>query len=248
MVKENKMTKGIIYYTDNSLDEKFAKGFRQRLVNAALDIPIVSVSQKPIDFGHNICVGEMGRSLCMMWKEMLTALIYSQADVVYIAEHDVLYDSSHFKFEPEDDNCFYYNRNVWLVRTRDGKTMWKPSLCFSQCVCNRLLLLNDIMQRVRWCENGGIPSLHQGAYEPGRIRKTRMDERKIFGINTDMKWRLEYFESAKPNVDVRHGRNLSGPRRFKPRPQDIATRIYTDTVPGWGKSQGRFDDWFKEVI
>ncbi len=70
-VETDKLTKGIIYYTDNSLDEEFAKLFRQRLVNAAPGIPIVSVSQKPIDFGHNICVGEIGRSLHMMWKQIL---------------------------------------------------------------------------------------------------------------------------------------------------------------------------------
>lgn len=248
------MNKGIIYYTDNSLDEQFAAVVRQRLINASQGIPIVSVSQKPIPFEYNICVGEIGRSLSNMWKQILTALLYSEVDTVYIAEHDVLYDSSHFEFEPEDNNCFYYNRNIWLVRSRDGRVLWKPSLCFSQCVCNRLILLDDIIQRVRWCANGGIPPLHQGAYEPGRIRKTRTDERKLFSINTDMKWRLEYFESTgRPNVDIRHGRNLSGTRRFRPKSQDAETghhseRIYTDTVPGWGRSQGRFNEWIQEVV
>ena len=110
------MTKGIIYYTDNCLNERFAQGFRNRLVKAAPDIPIVSVSRKPINFGHNICVGEIGRSLHIMWKEVLTALMYSKADIIYVIEHDVLYNVSHFEFEPEDENCFYYNENVWLVR------------------------------------------------------------------------------------------------------------------------------------
>ncbi len=249
----SKTNKGIIYYTDNSLDEQFAAGCRKRLINAAPDIPAVSISQKPVSLGYNICVGNIGRSLPNMWKQILTALLYSRADVIYITEHDVLYNSSHFEFVPKDDNCFYYNRNVWLIRTRDGRVLWKPSLCFSQCVCNRLLLLDNIMQRVKWCENGGDPPLHQGAYEPGRIRKTRTDERKLFGINVDRKWRMEYFESSKPNIDIRHGNNLSGTRRFKPRPQDKATghhseRIYTHTVPGWGRSQGRFNQWFMEVV
>ena len=252
--KGNSVNKGIIYYTDNSLDEEFAKLFRQRILNAAPDIPIISVSQKPIDFGYNICVGEMGRSLTMLWKQLLTALLYSRADVIYIIEHDVLYDSSHFDFVPEDENCFYYNKNMWLVRTRDGRALWKPSLCFSQYVCNRLILLDDIMQRIKWCENGGVPPMHNGSYDPGRIRKKRPDERKIFGINVDKKWRLECFESTgRPNIDVRHGKNLSGTRRFKPRPEDSATghhsdRIYADAVPGWGVSKGRFNKWIKEVV
>ena len=247
------MTKGIIYYTDNSLNEEFAKLFRQRLVNAALGIPIVSVSQKPIDLGKNICIGEIGKSYYNLWKQVLTALMYSKADVVYIAEHDVLYDSSYFEFAPEDDNCFYYNRNLWFVRTRDGRALSKPNLCFSQCVCNRLLLLDNMMQRVKWYENKGETHPRYGPSEPGRIRKTKLDERKLFGINLDQKWRLERFMSSKPNVDVRHGKNYSGTRRFNIKPQDkenkyYANWIYTDAVPGWGKSEGRFNDWLQEVI
>ena len=99
MVKESQVTKGIIYYTDNSLDKQFAMMVRHRLQNAAPDIPIVTVSQVPIVCDYNICVGKLGRSLHMMWKEMLTALLYSKADIVYVAEHDVLYDKSHFDFE-----------------------------------------------------------------------------------------------------------------------------------------------------
>ena len=247
------MTKGIIYYTDNSLNEKFAGRFRQRLINAAPDIPIVSVSQKPIDFGHNICVKGIGRSYYNLWKQVLTASMYSKADVVYIAEHDVLYDSSYFEFEPEDNNCFYYNRNVWFVRTRDGRALSKPNLCFSQCVCNRLLLLDNMMQRIKWYENKKEKHPRYGPSEPGRIRKTKLDERKLFGINLDQKWRLERFMSSKPNIDIRHGNNFSGSRRFNLKPQDkenklYANWIYADAVPGWGKSQGRFNNWLQEVI
>ena len=247
------MTKGIIYYTDNSLDEEFAKLFRQRLVNAAPDIPIVSVSQRPIDLGKNICIGEIGKSYYNLWKQVLTALMYSKADVVYIAEHDVLYDSSYFEFEPEDDNCFYYNRNLWFVRTRDGRALSKPNLCFSQCICNKLTLLDNMMQRVKWYENKGGTHPRYGPSEPGRIRKTKLDERKLFGINLDQKWRLERFMSSKPNVDVRHGENYSGTRRFNIKPQGkenkyYADWVYTDAVPGWGKSQGRFNNWLQEVI
>ncbi len=249
MVKEGKMTKGIICCTDNSLDEQFAKGFRQRLKNATPSIPIVSVSQKPIDFGYNICVGEIGRSFCSLWKQVFTALLYSKADIIYVAEHDVLYDSSHFDFVPRDDNCFYYNKNMWYVRAKDGYVLRTKYLAFSQCVCNRLLLLDNMIQRVKWCENGGILPPGKRGYEPGLIRKEGLDGREIFGINKDLKWRLEYFSSMKANIDIRHGKNLSGTKRFKSS-TEVAThnRIYTDAVPGWGKSEGRFNDWFREVI
>ena len=53
--------KAIIHLTDNSLDEKIATLCRRVLAKEARDIPIISVSQKPIKLGKNICVGKIGR-------------------------------------------------------------------------------------------------------------------------------------------------------------------------------------------
>ena len=249
MVLGGDMTKGIIYYTDNSLNEQFAQGFRDRLIHAAPDIPIVSVSQKPIDFGHNICIGKLERSLYSMWKQVLTALIYSKADIIYVTEHDVLYNSSHFDFIPKDNNCFYYNKNMWYVSSKNGRVLRQKYLSFSQCVCNRLILLDNMLQRVKWFENGGVLPPGKRAYEPGLIKSEGLDARSIFGINVDRKWGLKYFSSIKANIDIRHGGNLSGYRRFRPSTETAThNRIYTDAVPGWGKSEGRFWEWFWEVI
>jgi len=254
------MIKNIIYYTDGSLNKDIAELCKKRLLSAANGIPIISVSQEPINLGHNICIGKQPRSLHTMWKQILTGLMYSDADVVYMVEHDVLYHATHFEFEPKENTVFYYNNSIWLVRTRDGRCLWKNNLCFSQCVSNRLLMLDNMMQRVKWCENGGVAPLHQGAYEPGRIRKKYQDERKIFGINLDRKWRLERFETFPPCIDIRHGKNFSGTRRFKIRGEDInraknlpdgskqvKERIYAKYIPGWGSPFKRFNEWIREV-
>ena len=50
----------MIYYTANTEDPALENNVRNFLVKQANGIPIVSVSQKPIDFGTNICVGEVG--------------------------------------------------------------------------------------------------------------------------------------------------------------------------------------------
>ena len=50
----------IIYITANVVKEKFGEKVREKLLESAGDFPIISVSQKPMDFGENICVGEIG--------------------------------------------------------------------------------------------------------------------------------------------------------------------------------------------
>jgi len=66
--------KGIVYYTDNILKESFASVIRKRLKLSAGDIPIVWVSQKPIDEEPNIVCGNIGRnhkSICIQdyWQD-----------------------------------------------------------------------------------------------------------------------------------------------------------------------------------
>ena len=55
--KQDKKSKvAIIYYTSSREDPKFEKMVQDNILSVT-DLPIISVSQKPIDFGKNICVG-----------------------------------------------------------------------------------------------------------------------------------------------------------------------------------------------
>ena len=58
-----KLTKdlcSVIYYTANTEKEPLAGNVRKRLLSVIEDLPLISVSQKPMDFGTNICVGDVG--------------------------------------------------------------------------------------------------------------------------------------------------------------------------------------------
>ena len=57
------MNKTIIYYTSNREDERFESRVRANLLKVCGNLPIISVSQKPIyGFGFNIPVGDVGVS------------------------------------------------------------------------------------------------------------------------------------------------------------------------------------------
>ena len=60
MVFYKTMTKGIIYYTDNKLKEPLFS-LVQKYISAS-ELPIVSCSLKPINFGKNIVLENRERS------------------------------------------------------------------------------------------------------------------------------------------------------------------------------------------
>ena len=55
------MTKSIIYYTDNNIDDEILLRVQSQLVKSGL--PIVSVSLRPINFGENIVLDKLSLSV-----------------------------------------------------------------------------------------------------------------------------------------------------------------------------------------
>lgn len=92
----------IIYYTCNYLDTKnpyFLENTRKQLLKATEGLPIISVSQLPITFGKNICVGNIGRSHLNIYRQILTGCKAATTEWVAMAEDDILYSQQHFHFK-----------------------------------------------------------------------------------------------------------------------------------------------------
>ena len=83
-----------IYITDCRIDPKLAKMCQDTLT--ASDLPIVSVSLKPIDFGKNIVLN-MERGYLAMFTQYLRGIEDIDTDIVFLAEHDCLYPAEHFR-------------------------------------------------------------------------------------------------------------------------------------------------------
>jgi len=222
-------SKGIVYYTDNRLDPLIMEACQAQLERAGL--PIVSVSLQPLEFGRNVVVdGERGA--LTMFRQILAGLEALDADVVFLAEHDVVYHPSHFQFTPERGDVFYYNNNVWKVDAEDGRALFHYSNHTSQLCARRELLLAHYRERVRRVEAEGF-SRRMG-FEPGtHNRAERVDD---YGCATWM--------SAVPNLDLRHGQNLTRTRWKK---SEFRNQRFTegwteaDAVPGWGRTRRQMD-------
>ena len=114
----------MIYYTSNREDEVFEKKVRENLLKNSQGLPIISVSQKPISLGKNICVGDHGNSYINEYRQILTALKEVKTPYAISAEADFLYAPDYFNFKPDGENV-YRSDNVWIVFS-DGGYRKKP--------------------------------------------------------------------------------------------------------------------------
>lgn len=196
-----KVTKGIIFYTDNQLNLKIAHKVQKQLskISQEKNIPIVSASLKPMVFGKNIYL-PLQRGWLTMVKQILAALEASTADVIFFCEHDVLYDPSHFDFLPPQKDMYYYNENVWQVRASDGHALYYDCKKLSQLCAYRELLIKHYKERIRRIEAEGF-KMTMG-HEPGtHNRKERIDD-----------FKAESWRSSVPNIDIRHDTNATSSR------------------------------------
>ena len=117
-ITKNDLT--VIYYTSNWLDihnPYFLENTKKQLLIAIGDLPLISVSQKPIVFGQNICVGDIGRSHLNVYRQILTGAKAAKTKYVATAEDDILYSYEHFhNYVPEKDR-FAYDMNKWSIFT-----------------------------------------------------------------------------------------------------------------------------------
>lgn len=220
----------IVYYTDSALDERLADFCRKKLLDASCGKPIISVSQKQLDFGENVCVGDIGRSHLSLFKQILIGVEKVSTEYVALAEHDCLYAPEHFDWIPPKDDVFFYNVNQWFVDFNTGMYSYQRRKVLSMMIANTELTLKAAKDKVSMLEIGS--KIKKG--QPGACEFGVCDNRVAFvDFLASMKdfgkeigsYRAEGFRTSNPNLDIRHGQNFSGNRRAR-------NRCYT--IPFWG--------------
>jgi hypothetical protein len=212
--------KGIIFYTDNQLTLKIASRVQKQLKKIGL--PIISSSLKPMAFGDKNVVIDEPRGYRAYFKQIIEALKTSTAEFVFFCEHDVLYHPSHFEFTPPTKDKFYYNQNVWRLRyPEDFAVTWDANQV-AELVCDRLFALDWYTKK--FAEYEADPEHFDRRFEPGS-----RDPNK-YGV-----WR-----SKEPNIDIRHGENLT---KSKWSVNDFRDKT---TCVNW--QEGKCPEWAKELL
>jgi len=216
-----KPTKGVVYYTDNRCEEKLTRVVQKYILKA--ELPIVSVSLLPINFGSNI-IFPLERGYLTMFKQILAGIEACDSDIIFLCEHDTIYTQQHFDFAPLNQEQFFYNKNNWQVRQSDGHAVYWECKKVSQICGYKNLMLKHYRERVRRVEIEGF-SRRMG-FEPGtHRRKERIDSTTS-----------QFFATEIPNLDIRHTKNLTAsrwsPSQFR-NPCINWTESHVNKLKGW---------------
>lgn len=104
----------VLYYSSSREDPEFENKIVKTLLLECGDLPIVSVTQKPLNLGKNICVGDVGLSYFNEWRQMTIGLKEVRTPFIICAEADFLYPKEYFTFVPPREGRYFYN-NTWVV-------------------------------------------------------------------------------------------------------------------------------------
>jgi len=224
----------LLYYTANTISDVCAGNVRKHLLEITQNkIPIISVSQKPIDFGINICVGNIGKSYYNCYKQILTGAKEVKTKFVACCEDDTLYTMEHFAHRPSADDVFSYDLNWWYA---EDKTFWHKTeindtgMCF--CICSTHSLIKTLKPRFNLYPSAPPINAQRYWQEPGRF------DRK-FGI-PDAKF--EYFKSSQPSLVFNYYGSLGG-KRTSWRP-----RVFAESLSPWGDAKTLWKKYWKEKL
>lgn len=198
----------IIFYTANKISDSFMNRNIEVLKDAANDISIISISQKPMQLGTNICIGDIGQDYLNIYRQLLLGAKAATTKYVATAEDDTFYHSSHFQLRPSDTETFLYNMNkmsffTWskppIFSNRGRKTL-------NALVAPRLKLIEALEERFNlYPDVSKIPLCYFA--EPGRNvyeRHLGVKEQKFEEVKSDIpivmvshKLALNYYHQGK---------------------------------------------------
>lgn len=220
---ENELT--IIYYTANTVPIRFAEKVRRQISTVGQRVPIISVSHKPLNFGRNICVGNIGRSHLNIYRQALLGAKAAETRYIALAEDDILYSPDHFNCHKPTPGCFAYNMNVWSLYTWTKPPIfsYKDRINLSGLICERNLFIEAMEERfTKWPDDSVTPIRNWA--EPGKYEKNLSVTARS----------IEEFYSEVPNIAFSHPTALSfdnlGVRKK-------LGNLRVTTVPYWGTAE-----------
>lgn len=233
-----KKKRGMVYYSDNTGDPFFMEACRKQMQRCAdmHDLSITSVTQKPLDFGRNIVV-DLERAVLSIFKQILLGCEESNAEIIFLLEHDMIYHPDHFKLNPAGKDIFTYDHNRWSVCDVTGKCVFYHTDVPSMMVAHRDHLIQHYKRVVDFVTENGWRGKYGYSPPKGLPKEMRKGGRKV--LMADF-----------PSLDVRRGESFTRKRMTKDQfRSERSCRGWTEagSVPGWGQIEGRFDDFIKDL-
>jgi len=216
----------ILYYSSNREHPKFEERIKEKLLENCGDLPIISITHKPIDLGKNICVGDVGVSGFNMFRQVQIGLKEVKTKFVLSAEADCVYPPDYFTFIPPRDDVCYRNTNLYVMG--DHRNYWyrkKEGATHSQIVGRDFYL--DVLNK-----------LFAGAPEWSPKEKNFPKERHK---RSDVFWpkEIEMYSTENPVFQIKTHRSMRYHTHSEREP------IYE--LPYWGNGKDVRDYYMAEV-
>lgn len=210
-------TLGIIYYSSCREDPAFEARIQKTILENCGGLPIVSVTQKPMNFGKNICVGDdIGASGFNVFRQVQIACQNINTKFVISTEADCVYPPDYFTFIPERNDICYRNTNLYVMGDRRDYFFRKTEGAVHAQVVGREFYLNNLNKLFE-----GAP---QWSVEEFNFPKERHHQVDIFKDNE-----MTYYRTENPIFQIKTHRGL--------RYYTHSERIPIYDIPYWGNGK-----------
>jgi len=118
----------IVYYTSNADHPHLEDSVRDLIKRNSGGLPIVSVSQRPIDFGHNIVVGDIGRSTENVFMQLELGAKHAKTKYVAVCEADFLLSEKFFAFRPPHEKVYCWPKDGYITWTKQPHKYYPMAL------------------------------------------------------------------------------------------------------------------------
>lgn len=219
-----------VFYTCNEIPETFASKVREQLLKSIGDIPLISISHKPINFGTNYVV-DLPRSHFSIYRQALLGAKAATTKYIACVEDDTAYAKEHFDHIPSPGK-FAYNMSVWSLYSWSKPALfsYKDRRNLSGLICERDLFIEAMEERFsRWPDDSKTNKDIFG--EPGKY------ERQL-GVQVRL---TEEFYSDVPNIMFSHETALSFQGLGK---RKKLGHLRALEIPVWGRAETMMQ-WYR---
>jgi hypothetical protein len=206
----------LIYYSSNREKPEFEQRIRNCILENCGGLPIISVTQKLIDFGRNIVVGDVGVSGFNMFRQVQIACREAKTRFVVSVEADCVYPPDYFSWEPPRDDVCYRDRNLYVMAQHRKYFYYKPGGATHAQVVGRKFYL-DILDKL--FEGEPVWSVEQRNFPKEKFHQKRED------VFTDKQ--IEFYETMNPVVQIKTSQSM--------RHYTESIRVPVVELPYWGR-------------
>lgn len=175
----------IIFLTANRVPHKWAQFHKEKLIEAAGDYPIITISRTPLNWGFNILDTEK-YTPSNIYFQLLIGAKKSTTEFIAVAEDDTLYPKEHFEYRPPKD-VFAYNMNRFgIFRWSQKPTyFWKDRISNSTLIASRELTIEALEERFAKHPNGTASGITGELGRPNVEEKLDVTKRKTIWFTAE---------------------------------------------------------------